>query len=101
MGHGHAHGPGGPVAAHPGAQHRWRLAAAFALDAGFCVVESVFGLLSGSLALLSDAGHMAADVVTVGLRCSPSAWLPGRTPLVAEPTGPTGRRSSPRVLPYS
>ncbi|MFM6849096.1 MAG: cation diffusion facilitator family transporter, partial [Terrabacter sp.] len=32
----------------------------------FFVVELVTGLLSGSLALLSDAGHMAADVVTLG-----------------------------------
>jgi cobalt-zinc-cadmium efflux system protein len=32
----------------------------------FFVVELVYGLLSGSLALLSDAGHMAADVVALG-----------------------------------
>jgi len=38
----------------------------FVLIAGFFVVELVAGLLSGSLALLSDAGHMAADVVTLG-----------------------------------
>ena len=31
----------------------------FFLIAGFFVVELVAGLLSGSLALLSDAGHMA------------------------------------------
>ncbi len=34
--------------------------------AAFFVVELVAGLTSGSLALLSDAGHMAADVVTLG-----------------------------------
>lgn len=51
---------------HPGGRHRWRLAASFALIAGFFVVELVVGLSSGSLALLSDAGHMAADVVTLG-----------------------------------
>lgn len=56
---GHAHG-------HAGARHRWRLALAFALTAAFFAVELTFGLLSGSLALLSDAGHMAADVVTLG-----------------------------------
>ncbi|MDF2712414.1 MAG: cation diffusion facilitator family transporter [Nonomuraea muscovyensis] len=59
VGHGHGHG-------HAGARHRWRLAVAFALVGCFFVVELVYGLLSGSLALLSDAGHMAADVVTLG-----------------------------------
>jgi cobalt-zinc-cadmium efflux system protein len=56
---GHAHG-------HAGARHRWRLAVAFGLTASFFIVELTFGLISGSLALLSDAGHMAADVVTLG-----------------------------------
>jgi cobalt-zinc-cadmium efflux system protein len=56
---GHSHG-------HPGAAHRWRLRTAFVLVAGFFLVELVTGLASGSLALLSDAGHMAADVVALG-----------------------------------
>ena len=51
---------------HAGARHRWRLGVAFGLVAGFFVVELVVGLLTGSLALLSDAGHMAADVVALG-----------------------------------
>lgn len=38
----------------------------FGLVAGFFVVEIVTALVSGSLALLSDAGHMAADVVALG-----------------------------------
>ena len=59
MGTGHGH-------THPGATHRWRLRVAFVLVAAFFVVELVAGLLSGSLALLSDAGHMAADVVALG-----------------------------------
>jgi cobalt-zinc-cadmium efflux system protein len=42
------------------------LAVAFGLVASFFVVELVVGLLSGSLALISDAGHMAADVVALG-----------------------------------
>jgi cobalt-zinc-cadmium efflux system protein len=61
MGAGHGHGT-----AHAGARHRWRLAVAFGLVASFFVVELVVGLLSGSLALISDAGHMAADVVALG-----------------------------------
>lgn len=39
---------------------------AFGLVAAFFVVELVTALTSGSLALLSDAGHMAADVVALG-----------------------------------
>lgn len=62
MGAGHGHGHGG----HAGARHRWRLGAAFSLVAVFFVVELVTGLVSGSLALVSDAGHMAADVVALG-----------------------------------
>jgi len=63
-GHGHGHGAG-QVSAHAGGRHRWRLGAALALAGGFFVVELAYGLISGSLALLSDAGHMAADVVTL------------------------------------
>ena len=59
MGAGHAHG-------HAGARHRWRLAVAFGLVAAFFVVELTVGLTTGSLALVSDAGHMAADVVALG-----------------------------------
>lgn len=51
---------------HAGTRHRWRLDVAFGLVAAFFVVELVVGLLSGSMALISDAGHMAADVVALG-----------------------------------
>lgn len=59
MSGGHSHG-------HAGATHRWRLRLAFGLIAAFFVVELIAGITSGSLALLSDAGHMAADVVALG-----------------------------------
>lgn len=65
MGAGHGHGHA-PAAGHAGARHRWRLAISFGLIAAFFVVELVVGILSGSLALISDAGHMAADVVALG-----------------------------------
>jgi len=64
MGHGHSHGHA--HSGHAGLRNRWRLAAAFVLVAGFFGVELAAGLISGSLALLSDAGHMAADVVALG-----------------------------------
>ncbi|MET9070033.1 cation transporter, partial [Streptosporangium sandarakinum] len=79
-GHGHGHGQG-----HAGGRHRWRLAVSFVLIGGFFVVELVFGLLSGSLSLLSDAGHMAADVVTLG-----AALVATR---IATRPDTTGRRS--------
>ncbi len=59
MSHGHG-------STHLGGRHRWRLAVAFVLVASFFVVELLAGLWSRSLALLSDAGHMAADVVALG-----------------------------------
>jgi cobalt-zinc-cadmium efflux system protein len=82
MSGGHSHAP---VAAHAGGRHRWRLAVAFVLVAGFFVVELVAGLASGSLALISDAGHMAADVVTLG-----AALVATR---IATRTDTTGRRT--------
>ena len=68
-GHGHGHGSATGSrngAGHPGTRYRGRLAVSFSLVAGFFAVELTVGLLSGSLAVLSDAGHMAADVVTLG-----------------------------------
>ena len=74
MGAGHGH-------AHPGATHRWRLRVAFVLVGAYFVVELVAGVVSGSLALLSDAGHMAADVVALGaaLVATRIATRPDRT----------------------
>lgn len=78
MGAGHGHG-------HAAGRHRWRLAASFGLVATFFVVELVVGLASGSLALISDAGHMAADVVALG-----AALV--ATKIATRPDG-TGRRT--------
>jgi len=65
MGAGHGHGHSGS-GGHAGGRHRWRLLVAFVRVGTFFVVELVAGLVAGSLALLSDAGHMAADVVALG-----------------------------------
>jgi cobalt-zinc-cadmium efflux system protein len=48
-------------------RHVDRLAAAFAVTAVFMVVEITAGVLTGSLALLSDGAHMVTDVLGVGL----------------------------------
>jgi cobalt-zinc-cadmium efflux system protein len=58
----HDHGP-----ARAGARHARRLWIAFALIVGFLVVQIVVGLITGSLALLSDAGHMATDALGLGM----------------------------------
>lgn len=44
-----------------------KLALALALTASFLVVEAVVGWLAGSLALLSDAGHMVTDAGALSL----------------------------------
>ena len=44
-----------------------RMTAALLLTGGFMLVEVVGGILSGSLALLADAGHMLTDTAALGL----------------------------------
>lgn len=62
--HGHSHGAG---ALRAGARHQKRLAISFVLIGVFFVVEAVGGILTNSLALLSDAGHMLTDVIGLGM----------------------------------
>ncbi len=50
-----------------GARHIKALYIAFGLVVVFMVVEIVAGFATGSLALLSDAGHMATDAVGLGM----------------------------------
>jgi cobalt-zinc-cadmium efflux system protein len=57
----------GAAAVSAGGRHRKRLALALVLIGVFFVVELVAGLLTGSLALLGDAGHMLTDVVGLGM----------------------------------
>jgi cobalt-zinc-cadmium efflux system protein len=47
--------------------HERRLAAALVLSALYMVAEAVGGLVTGSLALLADAGHMLSDVGALSL----------------------------------
>ena len=54
-GTGHAHGAGA------GADDRRRLATVLAIITTMLAVEVVGAILSGSLALLADAGHMLTD----------------------------------------
>ncbi|HEX5595368.1 MAG TPA: cation diffusion facilitator family transporter [Micromonosporaceae bacterium] len=61
-GHDHA-----AQAVHAGQRHRGRLWAAFALLAIFMIAEAIAAWATGSLALLSDAGHMFTDVLGIGM----------------------------------
>ncbi len=61
---GHDHAPGVASAA---GRHARALGTAFLLVLVFLVVEAAAGFLTGSLALLSDAGHMATDALGLGI----------------------------------
>ncbi|WP_328466645.1 cation diffusion facilitator family transporter [Actinoplanes sp. NBC_00393] len=64
MGAGHDHGT---AATHGGARHRKHLWWAGGLLTAFMVAEAVAAGLTGSLALLSDAGHMFTDVLAIAM----------------------------------
>jgi cobalt-zinc-cadmium efflux system protein len=56
-----------PNAAANRARNRRDLSITLVITASYCVVELVGGFLTNSLALLSDAGHMFADVAALGV----------------------------------
>ena len=78
MSHDHGHGHGhGPVTA--AQEHRSRLAAVLVLTLAVMVAEVIGALVSGSFALLADAGHMLTDagglalaLVATGLAARPA-----------------------------
>ncbi|MBX3313727.1 MAG: cation transporter [Actinobacteria bacterium] len=61
-GHDHGH-----VSISAGARHKGRLVAALGVLVVFLVAEVIGALLTNSLALLSDAGHMLTDVLGIGM----------------------------------
>ncbi|MEQ1873760.1 MAG: cation diffusion facilitator family transporter [Ilumatobacteraceae bacterium] len=65
-GHGHSHDHGA-AALRAGARHVRPLLISFGLVVAFMIVQVVTALVTGSLALLSDAGHMATDALGVGM----------------------------------
>lgn len=78
MGHGHDHGPGGHRHRSRGA-NRKRLTITLVLSATYMVAEVVGGLLTNSLALLADAGHMLSDVAALALSLF-AMWIAQRPP---------------------
>jgi cobalt-zinc-cadmium efflux system protein len=67
--HEHEHGARG--------ESRRALAVVLGLTVGFTAVEIAGGLLTGSLALLADAGHMLSDNLSLGLALF-AAWVAQR-----------------------
>ncbi|GAB3271501.1 cation diffusion facilitator family transporter [Arthrobacter pigmenti] len=76
MGHSHSHGMNAnPTAA---GRHRKRLVVVVAITLAVVVIQAIGAALSGSLALLADAGHMLSDAagVSIALLASWIATLP-------------------------
>jgi len=65
------HDHDGPAHSHGAHSHAQspasRLLTALALTTSFLVIEAIAGWLTGSLALLSDAGHMLTDAAALGI----------------------------------
>jgi len=79
LGHGRGHHGGSSHRPDAGVDYDRAFKIGILLNAGFVLVEFVGGVLAGSVALVSDAGHNASDVLALGL-----AWgafmLSGRPP---------------------
>ncbi len=76
--HDHDHG-------HRSASRR-SLSISLALITVYMVVEVVGGLVSGSLALLADAGHMLTDAAAIGLALL-AIWISGRPASIEQTFG--------------
>ncbi|MEU0466743.1 cation diffusion facilitator family transporter [Amycolatopsis sp. NPDC006131] len=83
MGHGHGHGHQPPGSA--SARYLPRLAAALGIGLAFLLLEVVVGAVTGSLALISDAGHMLTDVLGQAMALTAI--------VLARRSGPTYRRT--------
>jgi cobalt-zinc-cadmium efflux system protein len=71
--HKHGHSHGAPTAT---GRHRRRLLTVLGITLAVVVVQLVAGFLSGSLALLADAGHMFSDAAGLGIALT-AAWIAG------------------------
>lgn len=78
--HAHPHSPGQSQ----GTDYGRAFALGVILNFGFVVIEAVYGFMSGSLALIADAGHNLGDVVALLL-----AW----GAMVIAKRSPSGRRT--------
>ncbi len=71
-GHAHSHAPGhyGHGHSHAPADFGMAFAIGIALNSIFVIIEATYGFLSGSMALVADAGHNLSDVLALIL-----AWV--------------------------
>ncbi|WP_231584315.1 cation diffusion facilitator family transporter [Paenibacillus dauci] len=73
--HGHSHHHGhGHSHSHSHNANKKALGLAFFLIAAFMIVEVIGGVMTNSLALLSDAGHMFSDAAALGLSFVAMVW---------------------------
>ncbi|WP_201007467.1 cation diffusion facilitator family transporter [Paenibacillus glycanilyticus] len=84
QGHGHGHGHHGHDHGHHGHHHHFDMSGnktglfiALIITAGIMVLEFVGGLVTNSLALLSDSGHMLSDVSALVLSLV-AVWFAAR-----------------------
>jgi cobalt-zinc-cadmium efflux system protein len=75
--HTHEHPHASPGRSRGGGQRA--LAIVFVLITAFMVAEVVGGLITGSLALIADAGHMLSDSFSLGLALF-AVWIAARPP---------------------
>ncbi|WP_160668245.1 cation diffusion facilitator family transporter [Pseudarthrobacter sp. ATCC 49987] len=75
MGHDHSHSHG--ISATGTAKHRKRLVAVLTITLAVVLIQIAGALVSGSLALLADAGHMLSDAAGVFIALL-AAWIAAR-----------------------
>jgi len=73
MGHDHSHSHGVTATG----RHRKRLVAVLAITLAVVLVQTIGAIVSGSLALLADAGHMLSDAAGVSIALL-AAWIAAR-----------------------
>jgi cobalt-zinc-cadmium efflux system protein len=66
-GHGHSHGFGAHALEARREDSRKRLIVALAINVAMLIAEAVGGVITGSLAVLADAGHLLSDVGSIVL----------------------------------
>lgn len=80
--HGHSHQHGGHGHSHAPSSFGWAFVVGTVLNLGFVGIEAAYGFVSGSVALLADAGHNFGDVLGLLI-----AW----TATLLAKRAPTGR----------
>ncbi|KIS28870.1 cation transporter [Arthrobacter sp. SPG23] len=77
MGHDHSHSHGISATGTGTAKHRKRLIAVLGITLAVVLIQIVGAVISGSLALLADAGHMLSDAAGVFIALL-AAWIAAR-----------------------